>query len=113
MPPARALSLGAPCAFADSTGRCAISHYTLIFVVHSQLFILLTAGFAAGRPRQEPPELQGMGGFSSSQVKTIYDHLDNAVLEQAREKLMQQFTPATLALKKLAEGNSEHEATSR
>lgn len=77
-----------------------------------QAFILLTAGFAAGLPSQEPPELQEMGGFSSSQVKTIYDHLDSAVLEQAREKLMQQFTPATLALKKLAEGNGENVAMS-
>ena len=70
-----------------------------------QAFILLTAGFAAGLSSQEPLELQEMGGFSSSQVKTIYDHLDSAILEQAHENVMQQSTPATLALKKLAEGN--------
>src|SRR5947209_30625 len=70
-----------------------------------QAFIPLNAGFAAGLSSQEPLELQEMGGFSSSQVKTIYDHLDSAILEQAHENVMQQSTPATLALKKLAEGN--------
>ncbi len=78
-----------------------------------QAFILLTAGFAAGLSSQEPPELQEMGGFSSSQVKTIYDHLDSAILEQARENVMQQSTPATLALKKLAAGNGADVAMSR